>query len=115
MEVWGFELRRKALEASAADGSFRALGLAANDLIIEIEVGGFVLSTRSPHALRRHYDLQVSCREGLERLLLLLECAHLLLWLLMAGPGGSRVHEGRVALSAGCRGQPNSWACLQLL
>ncbi len=69
----------------------------------------------SPHVLRRHSDLQVSCREDLGRLLLLLECARLLLWLLMVGPGGSHAHEGRVGLSAGYRGQPNSWGCLQLL
>jgi hypothetical protein len=41
--VLGFELWRKAFEASAADCSFRVLGLAANDLNIEVEVGGFVL------------------------------------------------------------------------
>ncbi len=116
MEVWGLiELWRKAFEASAADGSLRVLGLAANDLNIEVEVGWGLRVERSPHVLRRHCDLQVSCREGLERLLLLLECARLLRWLLMAGPGGSRVHEGRVGLSAGCRGQPNSWACPALV
>ena len=39
----GFELWRRALEASAADGSFRMRGLAAGALNMEVDIGGFGL------------------------------------------------------------------------